>query len=404
MHICIIAHIFPARSETFVLQHVLGMRQRGHQVTVISKSIDDSISSAECAEIDRAGVSRIYIGNFPRAKVNWLLALLDLNKASGTRSLLARGSSDLRRRHLIAGSMLRWLKKLAPEAIHIHFGTNGDDLLAHKQGKNLSSRSVVTWHGYDFNAKSIVSEHDGYSALRDKNIVHTVGTWFSAGKLKAFGIKESDIRKIPMGIDLTRFRFQERDYLDNSVLKILSIGRMVKVKGHEFLLSAIAEARRRGVPAQLRIVGDGPLRSQLVAQVEMLQIGAYVEFLGALPSKMVPEEMYRAHLFALTGVEEPNGKVENQGTVYCEAAATGLACIGSGIGGVPEAVIEDVTGKLCRPADPDDIADAIQYFHCHRDVMARFGRSARRHAEENFQLEKMLDGFEAIYAELSARR
>jgi colanic acid/amylovoran biosynthesis glycosyltransferase len=377
------------------------MRRRGHDVTVLSRSPDKSIGTEELDAIDGTGIRRLYIGEFAGQKLNYFLTLTRLLELGGMRGLLLPGGAALRRRELIANTHCRHLDKLDPEIIHIHYGTIADDVLRRDRDGKYSSRSIVTWHGYDFNAESVVAAHDGYSDLRRKAVEHTVGTWFSAGKLQDFGIEKSSIHRIPMGIDLAKFHLETRDYADTSVLKVLSVGRLVEVKGHSFLIRAIKEARNMGVPAHLRIIGDGPLRSQLIAESERLEVREHVDFLGAQPSHVVVKEMSRAHLFALTGVQEPTGKVENQGTVYCEAAAAGLPAIGTGIGGVPEAVIDGVTGKLCRPGGVAEIAAALQDFHLNRHLMATFGRSAREHAEQSLSLESMLDDFESLYRKVA---
>ena len=59
--ICIIAGSFPARSETFVREHVLGLAKRGWKVHVIAGDIGADISAVELREIDDAGVKRHYI-------------------------------------------------------------------------------------------------------------------------------------------------------------------------------------------------------------------------------------------------------------------------------------------------------------------------------------------------------
>jgi colanic acid/amylovoran biosynthesis glycosyltransferase len=402
MHICLIAHIFPARSETFVLQHALGLRARGHEVSVVSRDPDGSMSAAEIAEIDKAGIRRIYTGSYPRAKLNWLHVLPDLGSVAAKPSLLSPRADGLRRRHLIFRATHKAVSRLNPDIVHIHFGTLADEFLAQDTDGSISARSVVTWHGYDFNAKSVVAAHRRYVDLVKRAPVHTVGTLFSARKIQAFGIPEDRIRKIPMGIDLDRFTAKPEASRDASVLRLLCVGRMVEVKGHTHLLEGLAQARQRGVPAHLRLVGDGPLRSELVAQVSRLGLDTHVEFLGALPPARVLDEMRRADVFTLTGIEEDSGKVENQGTVYCEAAAAGLPCIGTDAGGVPEAVIDGVSGRLCRPGDHAQIADAIQQLHADRELLARFGRHARQHAEASFSLSSMLDRFESLYAEIRA--
>jgi len=69
MRLCVIAGNFPARSETFILEHVMGMVERGHQVTVLSRGPGEGVSTHELSTIDAKGVVRVNLPSVPKMRL-----------------------------------------------------------------------------------------------------------------------------------------------------------------------------------------------------------------------------------------------------------------------------------------------------------------------------------------------
>lgn len=139
--------------------------------------------------------------------------------------------------------------------------------------------------------------------------------------------------------------------------RMLTVGRMTPVKGLEFLLSATAMLRDRGIPAELTIVGppdEANYVHALEAQVRELGLSSNVRFAGRIAHGPALWEFYRqADVFVLTSLTEgtPN--------VISEAMAKGLPIVASRVGGIPELVRDGLNGYLVEPGRPDRIADAL---------------------------------------------
>jgi len=183
-------------------------------------------------------------------------------------------------------------------------------------------------------------------------------------------------------------------------LRLLSVGRLEPVKGHALLIAAVSRLRAEGLPVTLRIAGGGRLQSGLQRQIDDAGLGGHVSLLGAVPAATVAQEMYAAHLFALTGVAETSGKVESQGVVYAEAQATGLPVIGARLGGVPEALLEGQTGLLCEPGYVESVCDAIRFFADDPGRISRFGAAGREFVARSFSIGLTIDRFESLYHEV----
>jgi colanic acid/amylovoran biosynthesis glycosyltransferase len=400
MHICVLPHIFPARSETFVVEHVCGLARRGHRVTVIARNIDSAMGLDEVAAIDRLGIRRVYVGT-PWNRFNeWARTVATISRRPSLAGSLLRVHSDLRRRLLNTVAAAEAVRDCKPDLVHFHFGDHAARLQGLRASLPKLPPMLVTWHGYDANAVPQARGPQVYADLFRTAALHSVGSGFMRRRLTDLGARAETVHQVPMGIDPRRFTMPTRERGVDAPLRLLSVGRLEEVKGHAYLIAAVELLANRGVTVSLRIAGGGRLRSDLENQISAAGLTGSVTLLGAIPSDQVAEEMQEADLFALTGVPEANGKIESQGLVYAEAQATGLPVIGSRVGGVPEALLDGQTGTLCEPRDVPAIARAIERFVQDRAELQRFGQRARQFVEGQFSLDLMLDRFEALYTRM----
>ncbi len=151
---------------------------------------------------------------------------------------------------------------------------------------------------------------------------------------------------------------QERK--DRKSLSLLFVGRLVKRKGCDYLLKAVAILKSRHIPVQLTIVGSGNDLRRLQTLRENYGLQDAVSF----QSELADEELYRVYcendIFVMPSRNLPDtGDYEGFGIVYLEANFFGLPVIGGREGGVPDAIKEGVNGILCDPYSPEDIAEKI---------------------------------------------
>ncbi|MBA3844964.1 MAG: glycosyltransferase family 4 protein [Actinobacteria bacterium] len=128
-------------------------------------------------------------------------------------------------------------------------------------------------------------------------------------------------------------------------------GRLTREKGVELLVQALALVRARGVPARLRILGDGPSRQRLERLVDELGLQDAVEFLGWLAPDRVEEQLQQA--WALVA---PSLWAEPLGMAELEAIVRGVPVIASTAGGHAETIEHEVSGLLFPNGDVDALA------------------------------------------------
>jgi len=210
------------------------------------------------------------------------------------------------------------------------------------------------------------------------------------------------IRFIPNGIDVRRFqndpsqRRRLRDELgvgDRFVW--LVVARLEPDKNHANLLRAFSSAALDH-PANpvLLVVGAGRLESEVRGLVEQMQLSARVRFLGLRDD--VPALMNAADALVLSS------SMEGMPLVLQEASAVGLPVVATDVGGNAEVVVNGKSGLIVPSDDSAALARAMgvvmNMTPAQRDEM---GRAGRMHVETNYDIERVLDRWEAIFEELS---
>ena len=203
---------------------------------------------------------------------------------------------------------------------------------------------------------------------------------------------------IPSGIDVARYAQPSRSRrevraeigIQPDVFLVGAVGRLVPIKGHRHLIEAMARLER----AALVVAGDGSLREELSELVGRLNLSGRVKLLGERED--IPGILGALDLFALPSLNE------GQSRALAEAMAAGLPAVASRVGGVPEVLVEGLTGLLVGPADPGGLAEAIEKLMADADRRATMGQAARRRAADVFSIRRMIERIEALYGELLA--
>ena len=170
---------------------------------------------------------------------------------------------------------------------------------------------------------------------------------------------------------------------------VLFVGRLVRRKGADLLLTAFGQLRAEFPSARLDVVGDGPEMANLLALANRLGLGGSVTFHGAVFGRRLQEIYSQASLLVLPSRESAYD-VEGFGTVFLEAGIFGLPSVGTRTGGIPEAVTDGVTGKLVRDGNIDELRGAMKSLLDNPKEMERMGRNAQKQAIR-FSWERSLD-------------
>lgn len=187
------------------------------------------------------------------------------------------------------------------------------------------------------------------------------------------------IHVIRCGVDTGVFRMSDAQRNEtSSALTVVCTGTLYEVKGHAYLIEACRLLDTQGVDFVCHLIGDGPLREQLVRQVEEAGLAGKVVFRGQLTREQIAEQLAESDVLVTPSVPTQCGRREGIPVVLMEAMATGLPVVASAISGIPELVANGRNGLLVPPRDSEAIARALLRLRDDRNLRNRLGRSARQ--------------------------
>jgi glycosyltransferase involved in cell wall biosynthesis len=216
------------------------------------------------------------------------------------------------------------------------------------------------------------------------------------------GITGDKVKVIYNGISDDAFRMTEQSVAENLLAKHPTwrkgrptagiVANLKPVKNHAGFLSAAKMVLGKMPEAQFLIVGDGPLRKELESEAASLGISDRTTFFGeaANPRDLLPA----MDAFVLCSLHEgfPNAVLE--------AMAAGKAVAATANGGCPEIIRHGRNGFLVSPTDTESLAEYVVRLLDSRALRETLGKAARETVAARFTLERMVDEFEQLYADI----
>lgn len=381
---------FPALSETFISNEVRALRDAGHHVRVeagarparpdrdVARQLDTTY--LEDDGILRKFVDRLWlVARHPVRCWRDVVARRRWSKQEDAWPLLALASPA---RRLVRGGELH---------VHAHFAT-GAALNAMRLSRLLGIPYSVATHGFDIykSPRNLVEKHVGAAfAVTDSE--------YSARYLRELvgAPHAARIHKLILGVDTERFR-RTRPYPGGR--QVTAVARLVEKKGLQYLIEAAAEVELDAVT----IVGEGPLRGDLEAQIRSLRLEATVELRGWDEPERVRALLERTDLLVMPCVVAADGDRDTMPVVVKEALSMEIPVICSDEVGLSE-LIEPAWGRLVPPADATALARAIEeVLSLPPQTRAAMGRAGRemvmRRADLRRETERLVELLRATVA------
>jgi glycosyltransferase involved in cell wall biosynthesis len=297
----------------------------------------------------------------------------------------------------------RRLRMLGPVLLHAHFGPMG--LRALPLARALGIPLLVTFQGYDATVYDTYARKSRHYAdrvyLRRRRTLEGGAALliavsnFIKGELVRQGFAANRILVHYVGVDTDLFRPNVDVKRENIVL---FAGRLAEKKGCEYLIRAMAKVQPPLPQAELVIIGDGPLRTELERLAG--QIVRRFRFLGFQTPEVVRHWMNRARVFAAPSVRAQSGDAEGYPNAFAEAQAMGLPVASFDSDGVREAVSNGETGFLAPERDVEALAHNLQTLLSDEQLRSRMGDAARRRVCEQFNLRTQTRKLEELYTQV----
>ncbi|HEY5651416.1 MAG TPA: glycosyltransferase, partial [Acidimicrobiia bacterium] len=375
---------YPLLTTTFIDREIRELRDRGVEIDVVSiRRTERKLSSGQ---IDARG-EVTYVLPAPARRVasaNLRYLMTRPRRYFGTlwRLLSAdHPSLELRMRtvlHFVMGVHVAALvEPRDPARVHAHF-LDRATTVAIVVSRLLGIPYSATAHANDIYVDPVLlPEKVGWS-----DFVATC-TAYNAEHLGSIA-DESKVRLIYHGLDLDSYH--PRRELAGTRRTILAVGQLKEKKGFRYLVDACRILESGGYDFECEIIGEGPLRSRLEAQIQDLGLDDRVRLLGALDHQDVIEHMRGACVFALPSIVTADGDRDGIPNVILEAMAVGLPVVSTRVSAIPEVIIEGETGSLVEPRDPESLATALSILFTDDGLGRRLGAGGRLLVERRFDV------------------
>ena len=230
---------------------------------------------------------------------------------------------------------------------------------------------------------------------------------FTAGKIKA--LRNVDVEWSPYGTTLETGEISaeptQAPHPVNGKFKILFVGRHIERKGICYLIEAAKYLPRDQF--EIRIVGVGDLTDKLKAQaaeVSTTPDAANIIFTGKLSPEALANEYRTANVFTLPAIVDSKGDTEGLGVVLIEAMELGLPVVASNVGGIPDVVVDGVSGILVPEKDPQALANAYKRLAAEPELQKQLLEGARKRIDESFNWSKIVKRQIAVYEKIKNKK
>lgn len=406
MRIAFIVTSFPCLSETFVLDQITGLIDRGHEVDVYAEERGAEFEAhPEVEQYDL--LRRTFYEGLPRNRLRRLLKSPGAFFSNGGASLMPRlRALNVLRYGLRAGS-LRLLYAASPllgkppyDIIQCHFGGNGSKGALVRDTGAAHGKLVTTFHGYDLSLQLRRHGRHLYDELFAKGDLFLPVTRRWKERLIEMSCPEAKIVVHRMGVNLEQFPFEPRCAPAGERCVVVSVARLVEKKGIEYGIRAVAKLCEEGYNVEYRIAGDGPLKPELLRLIGELNLRDVVKLLGWKRRCEVREILRAAHVFLAPSVTSEEGDEEGAPVSIMEAMATGLPVVGTRHSGLPELIREGVTGFLAPERDVSGLTDGLRRLVESPQSRVEMGRNGRLAVERQHDNRKLNDRLVNIYRRL----
>ena len=226
---------------------------------------------------------------------------------------------------------------------------------------------------------------------------------YTKNLVACFGVPISRITKINPGIN----HKVKRDLDVSSIEKsygltgkkiLLSVSRLEELyKGHDYVIKSLPLIKSKIPKAHYVIVGEGWLKSYYQKLAENLGVIDDISFVGRIPDKELRKWYQICDVFVMVSRDSTtDGGAEGFGIVYLEANAYGKPVVGGRAGGIPDAIIDNVTGLLVNPENEIEIAEAIVRLLTSPELAKKLGEQGRKRVLQELSWDKVGEKVEKV--------
>jgi glycosyltransferase involved in cell wall biosynthesis len=303
---------------------------------------------------------------------------------------------------LLLVGMCRTIRRDPPQIVHTHLFKS--DMHGRLAGR-LSGVPVVTstLHSMDAWAESsLLGRVYGATARWAERLI-AVSEEVRRYHIERTGVAADKVCTIPNGVRLERFSGQDRAGLalrrelgvKQDCPLVAIVGALKPAKDHASFLRAAARIRQALPQARFLVVGDGPLRGQLEDQAASLGLGSAIVFCGL--RRDIPEVLAAVDLLVFSS------RWEGLPVSLLEGMAAACPVVATAVGGIPGVIVDQSTGRLVPPGEPDALAAACLSLLEHPEWSRELGMAGQARVAAEYSMGAMVRRTSELYQELLDR-
>ncbi|GHU69641.1 glycoside hydrolase [Bacteroidia bacterium] len=404
LDIAYILHAFPVLSQTFIVNQIIDMMEREHNLSiyslynipppyhqcVIDSKLIDKTNYIRDVQSKRELFGIILHFLFSSPKLCWgvlsyiLKVKLKEHQSLDTKLLLL--ANELRSNDF--------------DIIHAHFGHTGAAIAQLKQwGLLPKAKLITTFHGYDIHKPFL--KHECYTSLFKTGDLFTVNSTFSMKQLIDLDCPIEKIYKLPVGLNIHLFQVLSSKNKTIEGIRILFIGRLMALKGPNRVVEICNELKNRNIKFNCIIIGSGELHDTITESIQTYRLEQSVQLIESITQENLIPVMNNSDVFLYPGIYDSDGRAETQGLVIQEAQAMKLPVLIPDVGGMQEGILPNITGFVMEENSINAFADKIEYLYQNEDIRLKMGDAARNFVSENYSIHRLGDKLEKLYMKMS---
>ncbi len=290
--------------------------------------------------------------------------------------------------------------------LHAHFIPTAIQFLPLKLKYNLPM--IVSCYGYDVSRFPRESDEN----MRHLKKLFETAEYFLAmsedmkNDMQLLGCPPVKIMVHHIGVDINRFAYRESK-TDTEKVVFLYVCDFSPKKGVPILVEAMATVCKAHPEARLRVIGmpkwrGAPIKQQAEKMIRDMGLQNMIDLVGVVNYYNMPKEYADADLFVLSSKTDKEANKEGIPAVILEAMATGLPVISTRHAGIPEVVIDDITGYLVPEDDTSHLARTMIKLLEEKHRWRNMGLAGSRLCQKEFNVEIQKKKLEQIYCKVLA--
>jgi glycosyltransferase involved in cell wall biosynthesis len=359
--------------EVMALTAARELRDRGHQVFVVANAWNDGEFGRRLTAI-KIPFETMYFGKISKS--------LRPRALSWTANALWHLPGARRR-------LKKHFNQFAPNVVIVH---NRDfALLANSM---LRGRPTI-FHVHELPLPSKATKWI-YKTLDASTVAMIAVSRYIASRLEAFGVNERKIVVIHNGANAPPD--DQPEIRHDRIPTIGVVGQIGEWKGHDDLIEALALLRKAGHNFRCAIFGRGDPQytEALQRKARDLGISDAIDWQGYVANP--------AAIYSQIDISVVPSRFEDPCPVVAiEASLHGKPIVATSRGGLPELIVDGVTGFLVDAQSPRQLADRMSTLLADRELVGRMGEAGRRHAMAEFTATHMVDRIEALCRSVATR-